>query len=197
MPWAPDYVTAGELASYLRIGDDVDDAELALAVTAASRAVDHDTNRQFGKVDAAEERIYQARYDYERGLWVVDVDDYQTATGLAVDVAGTAVATFTKEPRNAAPKGRPWTRVLFTSDSETQPCSGDDVAVTATWGWTAVPSTIVQAALLQASRLFTRRGAPFGVAGSPDAGSEVRLLAKVDPDVAVALRPYRRTRAVG
>ena len=49
-----------------------------------------------------------------------------------------------------------------------------------------------EATLLQASRLAARRDSPFGVAGSPDAGSEMRLLARVDPDVAVALEPYRR-----
>ena len=64
--------------------------------------------------------------------------------------------------------------------------------VTARWGWAAVPSTIKQATLLQASRLLARRDAPFGIAGSPDVGSEIRLLARVDPDVAVAVAPYRR-----
>jgi hypothetical protein len=53
-----------------------------------------------------------------------------------------------------------------------------------------VPSAVKQACLIQASRFFTRRYAPFGVAGSPESGSEMRLLAKVDPDVAVILGPY-------
>jgi hypothetical protein len=66
------------------------------------------------------------------------------------------------------------------------------VQVTATWGWTAVPATIKKATLLQASRFYKRRDAPFGVAGSPDMGSEMRLLAKVDPDVEVMLGDYRR-----
>lgn len=198
MAWAPDYVTTAELASYLRIDDAVDDVQLALAISGASRAIDHDTNRQFGLVAAAEARTYTARPDYERGYWVADVDDYQTATGLLASVDGTSVATFAKEPVNAPQKGRPWTRVAFTSDSEAQPSEAPhEVAVTARWGWTAVPDTIKQATLLQASRVFTRRNAPFGVAGSPDQGSEMRLLAKVDPDVAVLLRDYRRIRAVG
>jgi hypothetical protein len=46
--------------------------------------------------------------------------------------------------------------------------------------------------LLQASRLDFRRVAPAGVAGSPETGSEVRLLARVDPDVAVSLKDYIR-----
>lgn len=54
-----------------------------------------------------------------------------------------------------------------------------------------VPDSIKLACLLQASRFFIRREAPFGIAGSPEAGSELRLLAKVDPDVEVILGPYR------
>lgn len=200
MAWAPDYVTVGELGDYLvsgGIGDTQDDAQLALAVTAASRSIDHHTNRQFGVVAAVEERLYVARPGSSSGTRAVDVDDFMTATGLVVEIDGTAVTTFTQEPRNAAQKGRPWTRLVFDSDSEVLPDSGDEVTVTALWGWTAVPDTVKQATLLQASRMFTRRNAPFGVAGSPDAGSEMRLLAKVDPDVVVALRGYGRTRKVG
>lgn len=75
MAWAPDYATVPELRDYVRIplGDTVDDDELGLAVTAASRAIDETTNRQFGKVEAAEARLYTACPDYERGWWVVEI----------------------------------------------------------------------------------------------------------------------------
>lgn len=198
MAWAPDYVTSTDLAGYLRIDDLDDDVEAALAITAASRAVDETTNRQFGLIDAPEARIYTARPDYDRGFWVVDVDDLQTVTGLVVTVDGETLTTYVKEPVNAASKARPWTRLAFTADSELTP-SGDrhEISVTARWGWTSVPVPVQQATLLQASRLFKRRDAPFGVAGSPEMGSELRLLAKVDPDVAVTLRGLSRPRAVG
>lgn len=197
MAWAPDYVATSDLASYLRIDDLVDDAQLALAITAASRAIDHETNRQFGVVAAAELRTYRARPDYETGYWLVDVDDFQSTTGLVVNVVDAgAVTTFVKEPVNASQKGRPWTRISFTADSQYLPSTHPhDVEVTALWGWSGTPTTVKQATLLQASRFFTRRNAPFGVAGSPELGSELRLLAKVDPDVAVMLRNYRRMRS--
>jgi hypothetical protein len=124
MAWAPDYVSLPELKAHVGLDDVLDDIQLSVAISAASRAIDHQTNRQFGKVAAAEQRIYRARPDYEQGRWTVDVDDYQTTSGLVVEVvdAGT-VATFVKEPVNAAQKGRPWTRVTFTSDSEFTPDS--------------------------------------------------------------------------
>jgi hypothetical protein len=60
------------------------------------------------------------------------------------------------------------------------------------WGWDAVPDAVKEATLLQGSRLDFRRVAPAGVAGSPETGSEVRLLARVDPDVAVSLKDFIR-----
>jgi hypothetical protein len=66
MPWAPDYITTAELKSFLGINDAIDDAQLAIAITAASRAVDRVTNRQFGQVAAAEARLYTPKFDCSR-----------------------------------------------------------------------------------------------------------------------------------
>jgi uncharacterized phiE125 gp8 family phage protein len=199
MAWAPDYVTASELKSYLRINDTDDDAELAFAITAASRAIDLNTNRQFGVVAAAEQRFYTSYWDRRRARWVVEVDDLMSVSNFAaitVDSEGVTVGTiddYVLEPRNAAAKGRPWTALLVRPNSEYKPTAArDGVAVTALWGWTAVPATVKHATLLQASRFFARRNSPYGVAGSPQEGSELRLLSKVDADVAVSLSSYRR-----
>lgn len=198
MAWAPDYVTTADLAAYLRIEDAVDDAQLALAITAASRAVDRHTNRQFGSV-TAQERFYTPRYDRRRCRWVIEFDDlmseadtdYQLQDSDGDDVG--AIDAYTLEPVNAAALGRPWERMVVKPESTYTPTGIDhEAAFTAPWGWTAVPTAIEQATLLQASRLFTRRNAPFGIAGSPDSGSEMRLLARVDPDVAVTLGSYVR-----
>jgi hypothetical protein len=180
MAWEPDYVEVSDLAGYVRIDDNVDDAQLALAITAASRAVDRHCRRQFGQVAAPEARYYRPKYSTRYGAWILVTDDLMTTTGLVV------TGTYTLYPRNAAAKARPWTSLHFDTEPDCE------LEVTARWGWTEVPDSVKQACLLQASRLFARRGAPFGIAGSPDAGSEMRLLAKVDPDVAVTLEPYRR-----
>jgi hypothetical protein len=68
----------------------------------------------------------------------------------------------------------------------------DAIRITAAWGWDAVPDPIEEACLLQASRLLSRRDSPHGIAGSPEAGSEIRLLERLDPDVAISCRPFRR-----
>lgn len=199
MAWAPDYVTASELKSYLRIDDTDDDAELAFAITAASRAIDLNTNRQFGVVAAAEQRFYTSHWDRRRLRWVVEVDDLMSVSNFAaitVDSEGATVGTiddYVLEPRNAAAKSRPWTAVLVRPNSQYKPTGArDEVAVTALWGWTSVPAAVKQATLLQASRFFARRQSPYGIAGSPQDGSEIRLLSRVDPDVSVSLAQFRR-----
>lgn len=196
MTWAPDYLTSDDLKAYLRISDTADDAQIALAVTAASRAVDRATNRQFGLVATAEARSYTKRWDKTRRRYVVDIDDLMTVTGLTIANAQGAITGYSLKSANAPSKGRPWTLLVLDPTPTISPTPWvtveDDITVTAKYGWTTVPVAVQQATLLQATRFFKRRGAPFGIAGSPDVGSELRLLAKVDPDVAVVLGPYVR-----
>jgi len=197
MGWARDYVTGGELTAHTRIGDTADDAQVSLAIATASRAIDDRCKRQFGRVPVAEARGYVPRASRARSGWLVPIDDLMTTTGLLVEVdtdgdgiAETVVTGYTLRPTNAVSKGRPWTELLI--PSATVPLLAGSVQVTGLWGWPGVPDSIRQACLLQASRLLSRRDAPFGVAGSPETGSELRLLARLDPDVAVAVEPYRR-----
>lgn len=200
MAWAPDYITSAQLKAYLRISDALDDAQIALAVTAASRAVDNATNRQFGLVASPEARYYTARYDCDSRRYVLEIDDLMVVTGMAVvaDVNGEGdytetITDYDLKPANASAKGKPYTQLwVRTSGVSAAIDLKDGVKVTARWGWTDVPDTVEQATLLQASRFFTRREAPFGIAGSPESGSEMRLLERVDPDVGLVLRSYYR-----
>lgn len=191
MAWEPDYCTAEELKHFVRIGDTDDNAEVALAITGASRAIDLHCNRQFGKDSAPTTRYYRSKV-LGPCTRTVKIDDVMTEVGLTVvthDIAAKAI-THTLMPINNAAKGKPWTMLRLPSHVPT--VDFEDVAVTATFGWTAVPTPVKEACLLQASRFLARREAPFGIAGSPDQGSEMRLLARVDPDVGVALMKFVR-----
>lgn len=197
MAWAPDYITPVQLKAYEQISDTVDDAQVAWAITTASRAIDGTCNRQFGLVAVAEQRRYTPRWSPDRGRWVVTVDDFQTAAGLLVhldldgDEAFTDVVTgaLRKLPLNASQIARPWEKIVLPDGIDLSGSEGE-VAVTVQWGWTAWPVAVEQACALQASRLLARRSSPYGIAGSPDVGSEMRLLAKVDPDVQVSLSAH-------
>lgn len=192
MTWAPDYLLVDELSNYVRVDDDVDDVEIARAIAAASRAVDDATNRQFGKVAAPEVRYYTPRWDCTLAAYVVSIDDLATVTGSLLE--GVALDAANLLPRNAVVKGKVWTRLTIAAAGYTV-STPDEVAITATWGWPTVPAAVTMACALQASRFLARRDSPFGVAGSPSQGSELRLLARLDPDVAVSLRGYVRPRA--
>lgn len=200
MSWAPSYATRADLAAYVRIADALDDVQLDAALSAASRAIDHACARQFGALDAAAPRVYTAALDPVTRVPTVHIDDLMSTTGLVVgvDTAGDGgyagvVDPVVLLPVNAAADGRPWTRITAGRGTAVGlPLLAHGVRVTARWGWSAVPDTIRQACLMQASRILSRRDSPYGVAGSPEAGSEIRLLERMDPDVAVLVRHYAR-----
>lgn len=179
--WQPDYLTGDAFNDFLRVTDDADETEAAGAIAAASRAIDRRCRRQFGKVDTPEARWYPTRP--WRGRAVAVIDDLMTTDGLVV---GAGITDYELWPVNAPQDGKPWERILL-------PRGTDGAALTAGWGWLpGIPETIVTACKLQSSRFLARRDSPFGVAGSPELGNELRLLARLDPDVMVMVESYRR-----
>lgn len=201
MPWKPDYTTLAPTKEYLRVADTVDDTQLAVWITAASRAIDRKTNRQFGSVAAPVTRTYRRTpaYDPTTGLWLLEIDDLQDATGLTINGVAYASAGATLLPDNAAADGVPYERVGMGSWPVAS-SPGAPMLNTLTsqrWGWPAFPTQVPAAVWLQINRWASRRDSPYGIAGSPDQGSEMRLLAKLDPDVATTLAGLSRRRRVG
>lgn len=200
MAWAPNYIEPEVLADFVRTDVEHDHVELSGACTSASRAIDLATYRQFG-VTAAEARVYTPEWNTKMGRWVVECDDVTALTAIAVDTADDGSYSTTVDlsaavylPHNAVAEGRVYERVAFRRTALASSALGDgSVRLTAPWGWSAgVPETIINATKLQASRFFARRNSPYGVAGSPDQGSEIRLQARADPDVIMSVRPYKR-----
>lgn len=199
----PDYCTAAELKSQMRVTDTDDDTAVGIAITAASRAIDHSCGRQFGLNGSAVARYYRYEGDCVEGRLAVKIDDLMTSTGLivALDVAqaGTYAQTLTLStdfdlyPWNAAGDNVPWTHLVLRPTAAAWPVGfARELRVTANYGWSAVPTIVKQACLIQAARFFVRRDSQYGVAGSPEAGNELRLLDRLDPAVAVMLGTVRR-----
>lgn len=200
MVWKPDYVTLADAKAYLRIGDTVDDVQLQVWVTAASRAIDSACNRQFGQLAAATARTYRQPlvYDATIGLWTLDIDDVQDTTGMLVNGVALASSGCVLLPDNAVADGKAYERLAFSyQPTLSTPGSPVSYAITAKYGWAAVPASVVGAVYLQLARWSMRRDAPSGVVGSPDQGSEMRFLAKLDPDVMPMVSTFRRRRRVG
>lgn len=200
MPWKPDYLTLAEAKSFMRISDAADDAEIGRWITAASRGVDFHTNRQFGQLAAPAARVYRrpAVWEPMSQMWTLPIDDVQDVTGMTINGVAYASSGAVLLPDNAPADNLPWT-ALGWADRPTVSYYGSPVAMTpvARWGWTAFPAAVPAAVELQLNRWSARRESPFGVAGSPDQGSEIRLLAKMDADAIAMVKPYRRRRRVG
>lgn len=186
-----DYVDLSTLKDYLRINpdDDTEDEILQMAITSASAAIDSATGRTFGPSTALEDRYYQVyRIDYD---YFVNVDDVFDTTGLAVKASSDGGTTYTADVL-FAPLPRQPGQPVRTLELNEGFATGEWVQVSGHFGYTAIPEPIRLATLLQANRYVKRRDAPYGVAGSVEMGSEMRLLNKLDPDVEVLIRPYKR-----
>jgi hypothetical protein len=198
MAWAPDYCTSSELKSAQQNTTSSSDAEISVAITAASRVIDQWCGRQFGVLSTAAPRYYKASWDEVMCQYVIWIDDLQTTTNLVVKTnderdgsySNTLVldTDFSLYPRNAVADGRPWTMIGGLRNSDYRlPVWQDGIEVTAKWGWTAVPTVVKQACLILANRYVKRKGAAFGVVGAPQAGTEVRMLTPQDADVITLL----------
>jgi len=190
------YCTLAELKASLNITDNVDDTALESAITAASRMVDDYTERFFyvnGSVGSPVTRYYTAVDPY-----TINIDDITTISEIATDdnfdrTFGTVWSTtdYMVEPINNPIKGWPYSRVLAIGAYIFPYQLPQSVRIKGVWGWSAVPAEVNMATLIQSSRIFGRRQSPFGIAGSPDLGT-VRLFSRLDADVEVLLRPFRK-----
>ncbi len=198
----------------------IDDVYLSLCKASATTAIQTGCNRTFETtLTTAVQRTFtyrrpstSQRTDYYGSIdWSVvyptlysgieaptlEVDDFyldaQTITQITVAdyTSGTAYTPTRAWPYNAASKGDPFTRLEF-ANNVALPAGAGQLLVTAKWGWTALPSTVHYACLLQASRYYARRGSPLGVAGFGDQGSALRVRAELDPDVDQMLNDFTR-----
>lgn len=189
------YCTRGDLTDQLRITDNIDDKIIDRAITAASRQIDGRCGRRFYADSTATTRYY-----IPRSSTFTIVDDISSLTGLVIatdaDVNGTWETTLTVGtdvqlgPANALARNEPITTLraiqayfpMSTVDRET-------LAVTAKWGWPAVPDAIKEATALLSARIFKRYDSPLGVAGFGDLGAIT--VRRLDPDVELLIAPYR------
>lgn len=194
MPWAPDYVDDATLEDFVRT--ETGDAYIPGYGTAASRAVDEACNRQFGQLAAATTITYDAGQaaQLSNGRWLVHIHDVQDLTGVTVTLGSTAVAAgvdgYQWWERDATLWNVPYIGLTFRD----RPPAGD-LSVFAKYGWSAVPAAVPAAVRLQVNRWHIRRESPYGTAGAPSEGSEVRLSARLDPDVRAILAGGKLIRA--
>lgn len=163
------------------------------------------TTRYFTPLRAGDTRAFSS-FPWNPGAWgflpyfffpipatpdrIVPIDDLFLVNQLLSDLVfkdhttGAVLPVDRLWPFNAAAKGQPYTAALFLAATIIPEIDGG-IDLTAKFEWPAVPSTITNAALLQASRYFKRNVAPFGIVGDIAMGAGMRLSAKLDADVAL------------
>lgn len=200
---ANEYATPAELRATLELtGETFADADLTLALAAASRGIDQATGRRFFPDPDAN----QVRHYSPPAADVLLIDDLVTLTSLNVDTDGDGTfeetwvlnTDFVLEPLNAAADSHPWTRL------RTHPLRGKQlpwryprsVELTGKFGWDEAPDEIKQATVIIASKLVQRaREAPFGILVGAD--SLAVYIARQDPEVMFLIEPYSRLTFVG
>jgi hypothetical protein len=196
MAIANGYSTLAEVKAALRIpsADTQDDALLEMAVESASRLVDGHCARYFYNAGTA------ARYFVADNDYLTNIDDAITITQVATDTSADGTYDivwqaddYQLEPLNGRVDGLvvPYNAIRAIGDY-TYPIWGGEglVKVTGTWGWSAIPTAIKQATIIQSSRIFKRLDSPLGVLSSPDLGF-IRVGSRLDPDVAQLVDTYR------
>lgn len=161
---------------------------LALALTAASRAIDGHVDKPDGAFIA--DTVASARRVQIRGAVVRDcidgdsllIDDLASDPTLVEVGSGSTWTTLTSWSADPVRRGRPIT-VLRAR----WPASGQ-ARITGPWGYPIKPSKVTQAALIQATRWYNRPQSPEGLAAAGEWGA--LRLSRVDPDVAVLLEEY-------
>jgi hypothetical protein len=190
------YCTLAEIKSSARITDSVDDTMLELAVESASRMVDSYTQRYFYNAGTAT-RLFAPQDSY-----VAEIDDLITLTTLQTsdgDDFGTtwAAKDYQLEPLNGSVDGltgHPSTRIRAVDDYLFDVLDGEaTVRVVGVWGWSAVPTAVKQATVIQAARIFKRNDSPLGIAGFGEMGA-IRVGVQLDPDVKHLIDVYRKVR---
>jgi hypothetical protein len=190
------YCSLAEIKASARITDSVDDTLLELAVESASRMVDSYTQRYFYNAGTAT-RLFAPQDSY-----VSEIDDLITLTTLETsdgDNFGTtwAAKDYQLEPLNGnvdGLTGHPATRIRAVDDFLFNVLDGEaTVRVVGVWGWSAVPTAVKQATVIQAARIFKRNDSPLGIAGFGEMGA-VRVGVQLDPDVKHLIDVYRKVR---
>jgi hypothetical protein len=194
------YCTLADVKAALRIpnADTIDDTILEGNVEAASRMIDGFTMRSFYNAGTAVRYFAPSSSVYCAIDDAISISEVKTSSDLDSVYDLTWAATdYQSEPLNGKVDGLtgwPITGIRAVDNYDFDAYTGHaSVKITGVWGWSAVPSPVKQATIIQASRIFKRLDSPLGVLSSPDLGF-IRVGTRLDPDVQMLLNPYRMLR---
>ena len=179
-----------KMPNRLNISDSNSDDMLEGILEDASRDIDGVCHRWFyTDADSDDPQAFYYTAQSTRDLFV---DDIRTATDLTIEidynndgVYETLLTTvdYILEPSNALAKGQPFRKITLRANNGFPKDVPNGVKVTAHWGWASVPTSIQQATLLWAERLFKRFATPIGSEAMTALGQMRLQIPSDDPDV--------------
>lgn len=184
------YVDRITFRNTVSIPDLATDADIDVALGAASRAVEQVCNRRFWKDESPTQRLFTA--ESWRLCMIDDCADVDTVEvsrdGGATYTATTGFRTF---PLNAAADSEP---VLWLEANGIHfPTCTAGVRVTGSFGWPEVPAQVPQFVTILAARLLKRaREAPFGIVTAGGIEGVAMRLAREDPELHLLIGPLMR-----
>lgn len=191
VPGGHDYITLAQLKESLEMMSfSFADDDMIMAISSASRTVDYLCNRHFWNDNAPSTRSYVPRWSRVAidDLIEMDTIDAETTSSTTTLVDGT---DFVLWPLNAAADGKPYEAVQFLAGGATPLLGLPSLTVTGTYGWPAIPATVVTATTILASRFLRRqREAPFGVVTIGIEQGAIARISSTDPDVQNMLCDY-------
>jgi hypothetical protein len=183
------YCTLAILKTRLGITDSTDDTTLENVVEAVSRWIDGYCRRRFYTSTNDETRYYTPQ-----SSTMCITDDIISVSAITADDTATrawsttwAATDYDLMPYNSTP----YLYIATTPSGKYRFSPGITkfLKVVGKFGYAATePDAVNEACLLQSERIFKRKDAPFGVAGSGALGQTL-LISDVDPDVKALLAP--------
>ncbi len=192
----PNYVTEELFADYVR--DHVGTADLsvrAAALLAAESTVNEFCQRSFAVALGTPSTRYFTPKNVDQ--LVVRIHDCVSVTSIVDDTATVAAADYQLEPVNAVSwsgEACPYEQVRRLNSYWAFSAGEALVAITADWGWSAVPDAVVEATKIIGRDILMQRNVTNGVAGFDSMGVVRVRMNAIAQDM---LTPYRRAEAFG
>lgn len=190
-----DYITSTSLKTTLEIDSATyADADIATAITGASRAIDDYKQTRF--YPTTETRHYTADSIYQCSIDIYDLNA-STAETVSVDVNGDGTygtawvngTDYYLNPADAELTGKPYNQLVIRAQSgRVFPTWQRGIQIRGSFGWSTAPMQVTQAATILAARYLKRaRETPYGILQVVGDGITAARLGKIDPDVAFLL----------
>jgi hypothetical protein len=170
----PRYLTVEQVKAYHRNEIPTDDDEwIEAACDSAEATIDRETNRRFVVASGSSARVFAPTDPYRLAIF-----DAVSVSSITNNGQALSAGHYQLEPLNAltlAGESVPYTSIRRVTGSwHIDPAGEALVSVTASWGWTAIPNRIVQAALIIAKNVLIKRDEEkTGLVGLSDRDSTI------------------------